>query len=179
LWQPGAVFDKSHARRTVYLLDHSGSMLDSFDYLRTEVENATSNLAPFQRFAVIMFSENVTVLGPDHLQRANDDARRDIRKRLATIHASGHNDGELAPFQKGFEKAFAMNPEVIFFLTDGEFDPRLVDVVRKLNAQRPENQRVEIHTIAYIQIGPDAAGSLKKIAAENHGRYKFVARPNP
>jgi hypothetical protein len=172
----GTIFDKSRAKRTVYLLDHSGSMLDSFDYLRVEVENATNNLLAVQRFSVIMFSEDVTVLGPDKLQRATPDAKRDVHKRLADIRAHGHNDGELVPFQKGFEKAFAMNPEVIFFLTDGEFDPRLVDVVRKLNANRPANQRVEIHTIAYIQIGPDAAESLKKIAAENHGRYKFVAQ---
>ena len=146
-------------RKVVYLLDHSGSMLDTFDYLREEVKAAVNRLQPFQYFSVIMFSEDVTVLGPDHLRRATKEAMSDICLQIGeedTPSWRGGDDDMLKPFQDGFEKALAMKPEVIVFLTDGNFDPRLVGVVKGLN-----RGGVKIYTIAYVQITPEAGGGVE------------------
>jgi hypothetical protein len=168
------VFPDVRAKRVVYLLDHSGSMLDSFDHLRREVKSAVTNLNALQRYSVIMFSEEVTPLTGAQLVRATEVARKDMEKGLDQVRAMGQNDGLLVPFQKGFEKAFAMKPEVIVFLTDGEFDPRLVEVVKGLNKSQGGG-KVVVQTIAFVNIGPVAAESLKTIATENGGSYKFVS----
>ena len=41
--------------------------------------------------------------------------------------------GETDP-AKALERAFACKPEVIYLLTDGEFDRQIVDLVKRLNA---------------------------------------------
>lgn len=157
--------------KTVYLLDHSGSMLDTFDFLRNEVKKRISSQQAIQKYSVIMFSEDVEVLGADRLLPATNENKRDLALKMDGIRAQGKNDDLLEPFQKGFEKAFAMKPETIVFLTDGAFDPQLVPIVKALN----KDGKVHVSTIAYVRISPDAELNLKKIAADNGGRYKFVS----
>lgn len=164
LFRPGAM-------RTVYLLDHSGSMLETFDFLRAEVKNCISDMLPVQKFSIIMFSEDVEVLGPERLLPATNENKHELLPKVDAVRAQGENDYQLLPFQHAFEKAFAMKPDHIVFLTDGEFDPALVQVVKNLNKEG----KVKVSTIAYVRINPDSAAQLKEIARQNGGQYKFVA----
>ena len=59
-------------------------------------------------------------------------------------------------------------PDVIFLLSDGEFDePEL-----SREAARAENSGTVIHTIAFIS--RDGEETLKAIANDNGGTYRFV-----
>jgi hypothetical protein len=161
------------AARIVYIIDHSGSLLDNFDFLREEVKRSVGNLLPIQQFAVVAFSEEAEVLGPPNLQRATTDAKHDLEHRLEDIKAQGENDGMLLPFQHAFERAFDLNPkpQLIYFLTDGAFDAQLFDVVKSLN----RDHKVKINTLAFVQSDPRYEEQLRKLATENGGVYKFVA----
>lgn len=164
-----------NASRIVYVLDHSGSMLDSFDFLRQEVKRSVRKLIPAQRFAVIMFSESVDHVFPktDQLQPATPDNKQQLDAWLDGVKAQGENDDLLDPFEKAFRKAFAMTPapQLVYFLTDGNHDPRLVDKIREMNPKG----KVRINTIAFVKITRESENNLKTIASEAKGKYKFVA----
>ena len=160
------------ARKIVFVLDHSGSMLDTFDFLRQEVHRVVGSFTPLQQFGVVMFSETVTVLGPEQLQRGVTENKAAMLASLDQIRAAGENDDQLLPFQLAIGKALTMQPELIVFLTDGEFDRRLPAVVKEMN-KGPK--KVMINTIAFVKITRESEMGLQQIAHENGGRYKFVS----
>ena len=57
-------------------------------------------------------------------------------------------------------------------MTDGEFDPSIVEKLRRWNPR----QRVKINTIAFLYELGDVAGVplLRRIAREHGGVYRFV-----
>ena len=76
-------------------------------------------------------------------------------------------EGETDP-SKALERAFAVRPELVYLLTDGEFDRTIVGLVGRLNAAA----KVKVHTIAFrYRLGEKV---LKEIADGNGGNYKFV-----
>ncbi|MGN6367895.1 MAG: VWA domain-containing protein [Phycisphaerae bacterium] len=160
-----------NATRIVYIIDHSGSMLDNFDYLKKETTRSVGNLVPLQFFSVIMVSDTASVVGEPRLQRATTEAKRAFMTKLEDFVAEGQNDDLLPPFQEAFAKAFAMKPQLIYFLTDGHFSPQLREVVQKLN----RGGKVHINTIAFVNHEPSYEDQLKELASKNGGVYHFVS----
>jgi hypothetical protein len=64
-------------------------------------------------------------------------------------------------------RAFALHPKTVFLLTDGEFSPGVLDVIRQHN-----RGEAVVNTVAFV----DRAGEplLKQISHENRGDHKFV-----
>ena len=60
-----------------------------------------------------------------------------------------------------------MEPDVIFFLTDGEIPEETPDVVRRAN-----RRGTVIHTTAFENEGDE--GILRKIAEENGGTFRII-----
>jgi hypothetical protein len=159
-----------NATRIVYILDHSGSMLDNFDFLKQQAIKSVGNLSANQFFAVILVSDRVTSVGPAQLQRALPEAKKQFTDFLQKEVAEGANDGLLGPFEQSFNRAFAMDPQLVYFLTDGKFGDGLIGKVAELNKDR----RVHINTIAFVTEEPQYKGQLQQLAQENGGTYKFV-----
>jgi hypothetical protein len=155
------------------VLDHSGSMIDTFDFLREEVKKSLNGLTPMQAFSVVMFSEKVDEVFPKDATRlvnATPDVKRGLQDFVDNVRAAGKNDDLFDPFADGLRKAFAMKPQIIYFLTDGNFDPRVVDEAKRLNTIK-----CKINTIAFIKVSKEAETALQAIAADsNGGRFKFV-----
>jgi hypothetical protein len=70
---------------------------------------------------------------------------------------------------RAIDRAFAVGPDTIYLLSDGEFDRAIIARVKKLNA----GGKVTVHTIGFLYRTGEPI--LKKIAAENGGQYKFVS----
>jgi hypothetical protein len=163
------------ANKIVYVLDHSGSMIDTFDFLRVEVKDKLGKLTPAQRFSVVMFSEEVDAVFPKDataLVSATPTVKRDLVTFVDNVRAAGKNDDLYEPFAKSMQKAFSMQPQVIYFLTDGNFDPKIVDEVKRLNTAA--GGKVRVYTIAFIKVSKEAEESLKTIALDNGGKFKYV-----
>ena len=159
------------AKKIVYILDHGGSMLDTFDYLRAEAIQSVNALTPEQAFSVVMFSERGVAIYPQ-LQLATPEIKKDFVTKMQNFRAQGMSNDLLDPLKESFEKAFAMRPEVIYFVTDGRFDPRLIkEVTDRLN----KDKKVRINTLAYVQNDPTSEDQLKDLARKNSGSYKFVS----
>jgi len=152
--------------RVVYLVDRSGSMTDSLDYVKFELKKRLLELDEAVSFHVIFYSSGPPVEMPTRrLVPATERNKRLASDFIDEVIAQGGTDPSRA-----FERAFAAGPEVVYFLTDGEFDKAVVDQVRRLNA----DGKVAVHTIQFLYTGEATERLLKQIARENGGRYKFV-----
>jgi hypothetical protein len=153
------------ARKIVYIIDRSGSMTDSMDYVKHELKRSIDSLKDDQEFHVIFYSSGPPLEMPT--RRLVNATERN--KQLAFEFVDGIvPQGETDP-SKAIERAFACQPETIFLLTDGEFDKSIVDLCKRLN----EGKKVTIHAIGFLyQTGAEV---LKQIANDNGGAYKFVS----
>ena len=169
-----------NARKIVYIIDNSGSMVDHYMGPKTGVKAETirsiNNLVPLQYFGVVTVSDRAIVVM--NLVRAIPENKTDFQRRFADSVAEGANDDVLAPFQEAFKQALAMKPDLVYFLTDGGFHPKLVPVVKDLN----KDVGAKICTLEFDRYnGADRSGDtiyttlLKDLAGENGGVYRFVS----
>ncbi len=101
---------------------------------------------------------------PKRLVSAIHAHKRKAFRFLENITPGGSTDPTLA-----MRRAFKVQPDLVFFLTDGQFDPKLLNTLDGLN----RNRDVRIYTIAYVnQIG---AALLERIAREHNGEYRYVS----
>jgi len=159
-----------NAYRICYVIDRSGSMLDSFEYVRRELKRSITELVPQQQFHVIFFNAGEPVENPPKAMiHATSTARQKTFEFLDRIAPGGQTDPSRA-----LERAFSLRPppELIYFMTDGEFDASIVEKLRRWNP----HQRVKINTIAFLYELGDVAGVplLRRIAREHGGQYRFV-----
>jgi hypothetical protein len=153
------------ARRIVYVVDRSGSMMTTFDAVRQEMRRSVNGLRRSQKFHVICFNAGPPLENkPRKLVPATSQQRERLFEFLDTIQAEGSTDPIPA-----MERAFQVRPDLIYFLTDGDFDPALVERLRVLN----RDQKVKIFTIAYVSEGGRIL--LEQIARENNGDFRFVS----
>jgi len=76
-------------------------------------------------------------------------------------------DNDTAP-EDALERALKLQPQVIYFLTDGEIPSTTPDTVKKFN----HAHKTVIHTIAFGT--EEGAEMLRAIAQDNGGKYQFV-----
>jgi hypothetical protein len=161
--------DGGDVRKIVFVVDRSGSMTDSIGYVKEELKRSIGELPDDKEFHVLFYSSGPCVEMPTRrLVNATGRNKQFAYEFIDGIIAQGETDPSDA-----LRRAFAVRPDVIYLLTDGEFDRAIVGLVRGLNA----GGRVRVHTIGFLYTWPgtSAEGVLKQIAAENGGNYKFVS----
>ena len=140
-------------------------MLDTFIHVRNELIRSISTLRRSQKFHVIFFSAGVPLENPPRRPVAAIQAQKTaFFEFLDGVVPEGSTHPEQA-----MRRALALEPDLVYFLTDGEFDPALLPKLDGWNRDR----RVRIFTIAYF----DESGVelLEKIAREHGGEFKFVS----
>jgi len=154
----------------VFIVDRSGSMDGGrLGAAKSELCASIDMLPYAATFHVIFFSHGpIRELPGDALVNASRSNKKRLFAKLDGIGAAGGTDPAEA-----FRKAFDLKPDVIFFLSDGQVAKgvTLAKRIRLMNRERAHD-RITIHTIGFIDNVGEAL--LKKIAAENHGTYRFV-----
>ncbi len=172
-----------NATRIVYIIDTSGSMLDNLDYIKQELTRSVNRLVPLQFVGVVAFSERGEMITGSSLVRATPDAKKDISAKIAKLIPKGKNNDELDPFVDAFKKAAALKPQLIYFITDGWFDPRLSQTIDILN----KDKSISINCLVLLAANPDGSGggnlvevnplyeqNLKDLSARNKGSYRIM-----
>lgn len=158
----------------VYVIDRSGSMIDTFDALRREMKRSIFSLREYQNFHVIFFADDEPEeFGPGRLVPAANLNKKKVAAYLQNVVPRGRTDPVPA-----LERAFAVlqgarkRGLVVYLLTDGRFpdNQEALDVIDRLNADRT----VQIFTYLYGNRPPEAVAVMKRIAAENNGGYRYV-----
>jgi hypothetical protein len=161
-WKEPSQGDSS---KIVYVVDRSGSMTDSLDIVKLELKRSLFDLAAENEFHVIFFSSGPPVEMPTRrLVPATDRNRGLAFEFIDGVIPRGETDPSQA-----LERAFAAKPDLIYLLTDGEFDRAVIDLIKRLNV----GGKVRVYTIGFLYDG--GREILTKIAADNGGEYKFVA----
>jgi len=163
----------------VFLIDRSGSMVDTFDRLRYEIIRSVAGMTARQRFHVVLFSDGVPIESPPRrLVEANLRNKRSLAGFLKEVRAAGQTDPEAA-----LKRAFAVlaraqrrkgdhTGQLVHLLTDGVFpdNARALALIRRLNV----GKKIRINTYLYGHCPPEAERVMKAVARDSGGRYKYV-----
>ncbi|MEM1444558.1 MAG: hypothetical protein AAGF84_00745 [Planctomycetota bacterium] len=176
----GAFFGLTTGPRTVYLLDASGSLLDTLPFAIEELYRSVRTLDDRQQYAVVFFNgEGIVEASPGGMKpatRANlTQTLTWLEPRLANVRAKGRPDAADA-----LAHALTLQPDTIILLSDGVTglrDPaadrrKLVTLLERLG------RGVRVHTIQFIDPDPLASrgrlGTLELLASLSGGRHRFV-----
>ena len=173
----------SNARRIVYVIDASGSMIRSLQIVIEELARSLGTLSPRQQYAVIFFQRNDAVMVPpaNRLETATPEAQL---RTLEWIDDHVIPAGRSNPLA-AIERALGLEPDVIFLLSEnitgsGEFEIDQADLLDLLDQLNPveggSRRRTQINCVQFLD--PDPLDTLKKIAARHGGPdgYRFLSR---
>ena len=161
---------KGHADTVAFVVDCSSSMTGSrFWRARYELMHAIMRLQPDQKFYVIFFSSGPVMLFRNATPRLEDagliEKARTLRM-LPTVIALGNTFPE-----QSVQIAANLNPDIIYLLSDGEFDPLSARMIQQI-----QKQQTKVHTIAFES--GEGRFTLEQIARDTGGTYRFVPPKN-
>ena len=164
------------AAHVVYVIDRSGSMLDTFDALRNGLRESINGLKGTQDFHLIFFSAGAPFEMPGKkLTPASEHSKKAAGELLHRIVAEGQTD-PLPAIKRAIDvlnKAEGgMHNKVVVLVTDGAFpdNNKVFMLIKKLD---PKNE-IRFFTVLFDTKEPDAEKALKKIADDSGGQYKQV-----
>ena len=171
------------ARRIVFVVDASGSMIGAFPTVLQQLERSLSALSPKQRFGIVLFQESGAIEVPP-TSRLHSAQQSDIQRSIDWIAEEVVPRGRSNP-TAALRRAFNLDPDVIFVIStditgSGEFEidkQELLDTLDELNPTRSSGTRaVRIRCIQLLE--EDPLGTLKAIATEHGGveGYAFIDR---
>lgn len=158
----------------VFVVDSSGSMRhpypaparNRFNRVKMELVRTIGEMSADQKFFIIFFNSEMLPMPANHLIPAEPIYQQQYLNWMAQVPVGGDTEPEDA-----LMLALYLQPDVIYFLTDGAFAYRVTESVRRTN-----QRRVPIHTIGF----GDNEGEewLLKIAEESGGAYQFITQDN-
>lgn len=154
-------------KSVVFVVDMSGSMEGArFGRAQQELVKSIHQLHVTQKFYVIFFNKHAVPLffpkPPRELVTATPAMKRSATRWIVERHPSQGTEPEAA-----LVLAMSLRPDVIYFLTDGEFPERCRQVVKERNTFG-----AIVHTIALQS--REGIPLLEAIAADNNGSFKLV-----
>ncbi len=164
------------AKYIVFVIDRSGSMVDTFRRVRVEILNTVARMSKDQYFHVILFCDGPPIENrPRRLVSATAQRKLDLVGFLRPVRASGRTD-VLPALKRAFEVlagAKGKDNKLIHLLTDGVFpdNNKVLALIRQSKAGRG----IRINTYLCGNRPPAADAVMKKIALESKGVYNYVS----
>ena len=157
-----------NARRIVFVLDATGSMMSEFDNLRTELRHTVDALKPPQEFNVVFIQEDAPPPPAPNLLFVTPENKKLVEDYVDKFTPRGPTDPLPA-----LKTAFAMHPQLVYFLVDPSDFPdkkAVIDLVRK----QAVAGKIKMNVSPFS--GDDVEGEkfLKQLADETGGNYHKV-----
>jgi len=165
----GASFMGLRAKGRLFCIvaDRSGSMAGKkLEYVKEEILETIRGLKHGQRFQVVFFNNQKTPYTKSQWLHP----RRDLPEFQSWLADDISAGGGTLPHE-ALRHAFNLDPrpDVIFLMTDGQFQGDPFQLIASLNTGR---RKVTIHTISFVDRVEEAR--LRKIANANGGQYRHV-----
>lgn len=161
-------------RHVVFVIDTTGPMIDSYDYLKNALMDSISKLSKDQDFHIVMFSKYKTTPEMETKKLVPGTvANKVLAGKFLEALTGGGSTESVGAIRRAFEVLDkADGGKLIVFLTDVDLDDKeeAVKAFKELNADK----KVAVNTYLYA-LTEDKAGAetMKKIATESGGTYKF------
>jgi len=174
--------EASNAKRIVYVIDASGSMIRSWPIVLDELVRSMRGLSEAQQFGVVFFQRNdAIVVPPGSRLRTGGAGRADEVRRWIDEHVIPR--GRSNPME-AIDRALAFEPDVIFLLSEnitgsGQFEIDQRDLLRLLDARNPVDPKTgrrptQINCIQFLD--PDPLRTLERIAEFHGGARGYTYR---
>lgn len=168
-----------NVHHVVYVIDRSGSMIDTFQNIRSEMLISISRLRPMQDFHVILFAEgHPKEMEHRRLVPAVDNYKESAARFLDPIRAEGRTD-PVPALERAFDVLAQADPrkpgKLVYLLTDGVFpdNARVLSALAKRKGTGKDH--VFINTYLYGNKPPEAEKVMIDIANQTGGKYKYVS----
>jgi hypothetical protein len=151
----------------VYVVDMSGSMNEQgkWERARDELLRSIEHLDQGQKYYIIFYNDGWFPMGEDKPVLATPKQLDRTRRWVNRIWPGG-GTFPLEALRYGLK----LEPDAIYFLSDGLFDPAVIEAIRVENP--PSNGQIPIHTIAFVN--QETVGIMKQIAKNSGGKSRFV-----
>lgn len=158
------------AQSAVFVVDCSSSMntphesdaKTRFRRLKFELLKAIGTMGATQQFYIVYFNDQAVPMPASGLQYATPDAQQHFLRWMAKVPAVGETDP-----REALRVALKLNPQVIYFLTDGSFEYKIDQELMQFR-----QRRIQIHTFAFGS--KEGETVMKAVASNNQGEYHFV-----
>jgi hypothetical protein len=180
---------KANAQSVVFVVDVSGSMLSSpksvetYEVLEKEVAKVLRSLPATAKFGVVVFSREARPFR-EHLISATSNDKVKAINWLKKMSPAAARDPRTSEDEKqfhhgtradlGLERAFAMQPDVIFFVSDGEptgaKPPQILEKVQA--AQNALPRPAVVNVVAYL--ADDGQAFMRDLAKQNQGTFREI-----
>ena len=179
LGQAGIWNVRVQANKIVYVVDFSGSIIVAVDDLRRELKRSIGRLSPAQSFNVIVFYSEDERFKTESFAAQLQSATEQTRTAFFQWIDRKAPRGQTRPLS-AVRRALALQPEAIFFFSDGLFEDSVVEEVTRAN----RSVQAKILCLVFDELllqysGPlpretEGARRLRRIAEQNHGKAKIV-----
>lgn len=165
-----------NAHKIIYIVDASGSLIDTLPFAIKELKRSISELVDAQKFTVIFFQDRAAIEAPPRgLKAASSEVKKKVNDWVTLEAGYVTPRGATDPIN-ALKLAMSYRPELVFILSDNitghgvyEVDrDKLMDMLDKANKDR----KIKINAIQFIY--PDGLNTLRDIAKEHGGTYRFV-----
>lgn len=168
----------------VFIIDKSRSMKDDSRLIAAKqaLARTLEKLEPNKRFYIYFFSDDTEEMKFGRLLEATPENIGNTQSWINRMSPEGFTNPRDA-LADAFGK---LKPSTIWLLSDGKFSsfkrvqrgnrtqviglPPVYEVIRKLNP----NGKVRVNTIGFAEREGDVDDSLKAIASDNDGGYRFI-----
>jgi hypothetical protein len=170
----GAVFGNGgNAFRIAFICDGTGTMVGLKDTLvKRELRSTIGKLTPKQQFNIIYFrdGENAEAVDKNSLIPATPPNI----KRMGDFLDGLAPQGQTNPIP-AIEMAFKMKPQLLYILSDGEFDDLVpyADVIKRV-AELNADKKTRVNTILFGDRDAQAEKTMQQIAKDSGGNFVFV-----
>ena len=174
------------AKKLVYVVDASGSMLLHLSTVERELERSLHDLHEQQSFAVLFFQKNRVIAVPPVSKllpatKANVDNAMDWIRSGDNVIPTGSSNPT-----KAIARAMRLKPDLIYLLSEnirgaGQYEVSPEQLLASLDSMNPvdarnDRRRVRINCIEFLT--RDSKNTMRRIAEEHGGidGYTFVDR---
>lgn len=163
------------SKRIVYVVDSSKSMNFPHDSVgktrlgrvKLELAKAIFAMDENQEFFVIFFSDFAIPMPAQKLQPATPEAKHKFLSWVARIPGVGTTE----PLE-ALLLALRLQPDTIYFLTDGQFSPSIVRAFNKVAEKSNRNQRIIVNGICLGN--REGEQLIRELTEQNSGSYTFI-----
>ena len=174
-----------NAKRIAYIIDASGSLIDTLPFVMSELKRSINGLSEQQHFTVVFFGEGGKILEVPRpgLKPVSSETRTSAFKWMELEEGNVVPGGQAGhgPLE-ALKKVLAYKPDLVFLLSDnitGQGRYEITQSTLRAEIKNANKNKTKINTIQFLYPDPltkyKMRPTLEMISQDSGGLYKFVS----